>query len=64
LQCAFKLTNIQTKPVEPGAAPRFSIREDRVAGTTNSWRLWAEGNEVDEWIQSVAGVLEQGWNDQ
>lgn len=32
--------------------------------TSASWRLWAEKIEVDEWIQSVAGVMEQGWNDQ
>ncbi|KAJ7507558.1 actin-related protein Arp4p [Mycena galericulata] len=51
-------------PVEPGALPRFTLREDRVNGTTDSWRNWYVGREVDEWIQSVAGVLEQGWNDQ
>ncbi|KAM6495565.1 actin-related protein Arp4p [Amanita muscaria] len=51
-------------PVEPNALPRFTVREDRLPGTTNSWRMWAERREVDEWIQSVAGVLEQGWNDQ
>lgn len=44
--------------------PQFILREDRIVGTTNSWRAWAEGRELDEWIQSVAGVLEQGWNDQ
>ncbi|KAF7301444.1 hypothetical protein MIND_00709700 [Mycena indigotica] len=49
--------------VEPGAAPIFALREDRVRGTTDSWRAWYEAREVDEWIQSVAGVLEQGWND-
>jgi len=51
-------------PVELGALPRFTLREDRVSGTTGSWKKWYEANEVDEWIQSVAGVLEQGWNDQ
>ncbi|KAJ7095182.1 actin-related protein Arp4p [Mycena belliarum] len=51
-------------PVEMGAPPRFTLREDRVKGTTASWRAWYEAREVDEWIQSVAGVLEQGWNDQ
>lgn len=44
--------------------PRFTLRQDRVAGTTDSWKKWYETNEVNEWIQSVAGVLEQGWNDQ
>jgi actin-like protein 6A len=51
-------------PVEPGALPRFTLREDRVSGTTESWKKWYEANEVDEWIQSVASVLDQGWNDQ
>ncbi|KAF8232445.1 Actin/actin-like protein [Tricholoma matsutake] len=51
-------------PVEPNAPPQFTLREDRIAGTTNTWRAWAENRELDEWIQSVAGVLEQGWNDQ
>ncbi|KAJ7068089.1 actin family [Mycena amicta] len=49
--------------VDPGAPPLFALREDRIKGTTDSWRVWYEAREVDEWIQSVAGVLEQGWND-
>ncbi|KAF7965877.1 hypothetical protein HWV62_41160 [Athelia sp. TMB] len=49
---------------EPHAPPRYTLREDRIAGTTESWKRWSEVNEVDEWIQSVAGVLDQGWNDQ
>jgi actin-like protein 6B len=53
-----------TKPVEPGAPPKFTLREDRISGTTNSWRRWCENREVEEWMQSVAGVLDQGWNDQ
>ena len=44
--------------------PRFTLREDRVAATTDSWRAWYEAREIDEWIQSVAGVLDPGWNDQ
>lgn len=51
-------------PVEPGAPAKFTPREDRISQTTASWRTWAEGREVDEWIQTVAGVLDQGWNDQ
>jgi len=51
-------------PVEAGMEPRLSLREDRIPGVTASWRLWSEAREVDEWVQSVAGVLEQGWNDQ
>ncbi|KIM64500.1 hypothetical protein SCLCIDRAFT_633828 [Scleroderma citrinum Foug A] len=51
-------------PVEPSAPPRFTLREDRRAGTTESWKAWYEAREVDEWIQSVAGVLDQGWNEQ
>ncbi|KAF8559033.1 brg1-associated factor b [Imleria badia] len=56
---------IATKiPVEPGAPPQFTVREDRLAGTADSWKSWYESREVDEWIQSVAGVLDQGWNEQ
>jgi actin-like protein 6B len=40
------------------------LREDRIPGTTESWKVWCENREVDEWIQSVAGVLDQGWNEQ
>ncbi|KAF8351130.1 actin-related protein Arp4p [Amanita rubescens] len=50
-------------PVEPMAPPRYALRDDRIPGTTNSWRMWAERKEVEDWIQCVAGVLEQGWND-
>lgn len=57
------LTN-SDQPVGLDAPPRYALHEDRLAGTTDSWRLWAEEREVDEWIQSVAGVTEQGWNDQ
>ncbi|KAI0049580.1 actin-related protein Arp4p [Auriscalpium vulgare] len=51
-------------PVEPGQAPRFTIREDRLARTSPSLMTYYESREVDEWGQSVAGVLDQGWNDQ
>ena len=51
------------KPVDAGVPPKFTLREDRQAGTTDSWRTWAENREVEEWMQSVAGVLPQGWND-
>ncbi|KAF9821434.1 hypothetical protein IEO21_00680 [Rhodonia placenta] len=52
------------QPVEPGAPPKFELRQDSLAGTTESWRTWAEAHEVDEWIQSVSGILDQGWNEQ
>lgn len=55
---------IATKtPVDLGQKPIFSLRQDRIAQTTASWRLWAEAKEVDEWIQTVAAVSDQGWND-
>lgn len=50
--------------VDVGALPQFTIREDRIAGTTQKWRNWAETREIDEWLQTIAGVLDQGWNDQ
>ncbi|EIW82242.1 brg1-associated factor b [Coniophora puteana RWD-64-598 SS2] len=55
---------LSKQPVEPSAPPQFTLREDRVAGTTDTWRSWYENKEVDEWIQTVAGVLNQGWNEQ
>ncbi|KAJ3478165.1 hypothetical protein NLI96_g9944 [Meripilus lineatus] len=50
--------------VEPGQPPRFTLRQERVGGTTDTWRRWYEAREVEEWTQSVAGVLDQGWNEQ
>jgi actin-like protein 6B len=58
------IDNLFAKPVDPGVPPQYTLRQDRIAGTTSSWRAWAEAREVDEWIHSVAGVLDQGWNDQ
>ncbi|EIM88243.1 brg1-associated factor b [Stereum hirsutum FP-91666 SS1] len=51
------------EPVEPNAPPRYVARDDRIPHTTDSLRLYYETREVDEWIQSVAGVVEQGWNE-
>ncbi|KAH9943091.1 brg1-associated factor b [Epithele typhae] len=51
-------------PVDVGVPPKFVLREDRKAGTTDSWRAWAEAHEVEEWVQSVGGCLVQGWNEQ
>ncbi|KAI0676897.1 actin-like protein Arp4p [Trametes maxima] len=51
-------------PVDTGVQPKFTLREDRAATTTDTWRAWAEAHEVDEWIHSIAGVLPQGWNEQ
>ncbi|KAF9263624.1 Actin/actin-like protein [Marasmius fiardii PR-910] len=51
-------------PVEPNMPPQYTIREDKMAGVTDSWRQWYEDRAVEEWMQSVGGILEQGWNDQ
>ncbi|KAI0301802.1 actin-related protein Arp4p [Multifurca ochricompacta] len=51
-------------PVEPGTPPRFTLRDDRFSKTTPSLASYYENREVEEWVQSVAGVLDQGWNDQ
>jgi hypothetical protein len=40
------------------------MRDDRLSKTTPSLASYYENLEVEEWIQSVAGVLDQGWNDQ
>ncbi|TFY65097.1 hypothetical protein EVJ58_g2198 [Rhodofomes roseus] len=52
------------QPVDPGSTPKFELRQDRIAGTTATWKAWAEAREVEEWVQSVSGVLDQGWNEQ
>ncbi len=52
------------QPVEPNSPPKYALRDDRLVGTTDSWRQWYEAREVDEWLQTVGGVLETGWNDQ
>jgi actin-like protein 6B len=44
--------------------PQFAIREDRMPLTTASWTKWAEEREVDEWLQSMGGVLSGGFNEQ
>lgn len=44
--------------------PIYTLREDRIPGVTPTWREWYEDRVVDEWIMSVASVLDQGWNDQ
>ncbi|KAI9510436.1 actin family [Russula earlei] len=51
-------------PVEAGSPPRFTVREDRLSKTTPSLASYYENREVEEWVQTVAGVLDQGWNEQ
>lgn len=60
----FRLHMNVLQPVDAAMPPRFQLRDDRIPGTTDTWKAWAEAHEVDEWIQSVAGVLPQGWNEQ
>ncbi|TRM68368.1 actin family [Schizophyllum amplum] len=52
------------QPVEPNADPRFTLRQDLYQKSTKTYRDWAEAREVDEWLQSVGGILDSGWNDQ
>ncbi|PSR73659.1 hypothetical protein PHLCEN_2v10578 [Hermanssonia centrifuga] len=56
------IANKQT--VDTSVPPRFTLRDERVPGTTETWRAWYEAKETEEWIQSVAGVIDQGWNEQ
>jgi len=51
--------------VNPSTKPKFVLRKERVenGATTDSWRKFYEAREVDEWLQSVPGVLDQGWNE-
>jgi len=43
--------------------PKSILREDRIKDTTESWRAWAESCEVEECVNGVSGVLENGWNE-
>lgn len=52
------------KPVDVNQPPRYTLRQERVAQTTESWKSWAESREIDEWQQTVAAVPDQGWNEQ
>ena len=52
------------QPVAPGVQPIFQLRQDRFQQSKPSLLKYYEDREIDEWIQSVAGVLDQGWNDQ
>ncbi|EJD01073.1 actin-related protein Arp4p [Fomitiporia mediterranea MF3/22] len=52
------------RAVADSAQPIFTLREDRVAAVTPTWRQWYEDHEVDEWIMSVGAVMDQGWNEQ
>ncbi|KAF6762763.1 brg1-associated factor b [Ephemerocybe angulata] len=45
-----------TEPVDVGHPPRYTLREERVAQTTESWKIWAENREIDEWLQSVGAL--------
>lgn len=58
---------VQSKEAtEPAAKPKFTWHKKRVenGATTDSWRKFYEAREVEEWMQSVAGILHQGWNEQ
>lgn len=55
---------IANKTVVPiNKLPSYTLREDRLRLTTESWKRWAEQREVDEWIAGAAGVLEHGFSD-
>ncbi|EJT49781.1 53 kda brg1-associated factor b [Trichosporon asahii var. asahii CBS 2479] len=42
---------------EAGAQPKPVVRDDRVQGTTPSWRAWAEQGVVDQWKEACAEVV-------
>lgn len=42
---------------EPGVEPRPQLREDRLPGTTPSWRAWAEQSVVDGWKETCAEMV-------
>ncbi|KAL1410979.1 Actin-related protein 4 [Vanrija albida] len=42
---------------EPGVEPHPTLREDRLPGTTASWRAWAEQGVVDNWKEACGEVV-------
>lgn len=42
---------------EPGLEPHPTLREDRLSGTTGSWRSWAEEVVVDTWKETCGEVI-------
>lgn len=60
--CVLNMSSVQ--PVPESTQPIFTLREDRVAAVTPTWRQWYEDRETDEWIMSVGSVMDQGWNEQ
>jgi actin-like protein 6A len=42
---------------EPGVEPRPTVRQERLDGTTPSWRAWAEQSVVDSWKETCAEVV-------
>ena len=44
-------------PTESGQQPRPILRDDRAPHTTASWRLWAEGQVVEQWKEACGEVI-------
>jgi actin-like protein 6B len=58
----FQLIKDRT-PVSAGVAPRFNLRQERVAGTTDSWRDWAECRVVESFREATGAVFETKYED-
>jgi actin-related protein len=50
--------------VDPGASANVVLRQDRLAGSTDSFRTYQVARTLNDFKESVAQVLEMPWNDQ
>lgn len=50
-------------PVPSLQAPKFTLRDDRLPGTTASWRAYAEGKIVEGWRENCAAVSETAFDE-
>ncbi|PWZ02001.1 Actin/actin-like protein [Testicularia cyperi] len=51
-------------PVDPNAAPSAVLRQDRVSGSTESYRAYHVSRTLNDFKESVAQVLEMPWDEQ
>lgn len=45
-------------PVPAGQPPKATLREDRLPGTTASWKEYQQGKVVEGWRESCGAVFE------
>lgn len=51
-------------PVPVDAPPQVILREERRTTTTESWGVWSNGKEIEEWLTAAGGVYDQNYASQ